>query len=46
VVTSEKENQREVNRFWFARSLPGPPLCYEKTVNGKMVYRMTMVRAR
>jgi hypothetical protein len=46
VVTTEKDNQRHVDRFWFARSLPGPPLCYEKAVNGKMAYRMTMIRAR
>jgi len=46
VVTHEKDGQREVNRFWFARALPGPPLCFEKTVNGQLVHRMTMVRAR
>lgn len=45
-VTAEKDNQRQVSRFWFARSLPGPPVCFEKTVDGQMVYRMTMLRAR
>ncbi len=43
VVTSEKEGKKEVKRFWFAKSLPGPPICCEQTVNGNRVFRMTLV---
>jgi hypothetical protein len=43
VVTLEKEGKKDVKRFWFAKSLPGPPICFEQTVNGKQVFRMTLV---
>lgn len=43
VVTLEKEGRKDIKRFWFAKSLPGPPICYEQTVNDKRVFRMTLV---
>lgn len=45
VVTREKEGKKDVKRFWFAKSLPGPPVCYEQTVNGKLTFRMTLVES-
>jgi hypothetical protein len=43
VVTSEKEGKKDVKRFWFAKSLPGPPVCYEQIVNSNRVFRMTLM---
>jgi hypothetical protein len=43
VVSSEKEGKKDVKRFWFAKTLPGPPICYEQTVDGTLTFRMTLV---
>jgi hypothetical protein len=34
---------QEVERYWFAKSLPGPPVQYERHVAGKLAFRMTLV---
>ena len=33
-----------VSRLWFARNLPGPPILYEQFRNGKLTFRMTLIR--
>ena len=32
-----------LNKFYFAKELPGPPVYYEKFLNGESVFRMTLV---
>jgi len=39
-VTLTGKNAGAVSVFWFARTLPGPPVRYEKQINGDTVYRM------
>lgn len=34
---------QEVERYWFARTLAGPPVRYERHVKGKRVFRMTLL---
>ncbi len=46
VVTGEKEGKKDVQSFWFAKSLPGPPIRFLQTVDGKQVFLMTLVENR
>ncbi|UCH93220.1 MAG: hypothetical protein JSV88_23460 [Candidatus Aminicenantes bacterium] len=43
-VTLKKGNQTNVQRYWFAKKLPGPPICFEETANGRVAYKMTMLK--
>jgi len=40
-TTAGKTNAK---RLWFAFSLPGPPVCYEETVDGQLTYRLVMLK--
>ena len=42
-VLSEAGSKRVVKRLWFAKSLPGPPINFDQLVDGKQVFRMTLV---
>ena len=43
-VTLKKEGKTNVQRYWFALDLPGPPICFEETVDGKLAFKMTMLK--
>jgi hypothetical protein len=43
-VTLEKGGKTNVQRYWFAINLPGPPICFEETTNGRVAYKMTMLK--
>ena len=43
-VTSAKGGKKNVQRYWFAKSLPGPPVYVEETVDGRIAYKMTMLK--
>lgn len=42
-VVGRVAGRREVKRFWFAKSLPGPPVDLVRRVEGRLVQRMTLV---
>lgn len=44
VVTLQKSGKKNVQHYWFAKSLPGPPICVEETVDGRLAYRLTMLK--
>jgi len=44
VVTTQKNGKRNVQCYWFAKSLPGPPICVEETADGRLAYRLTMLK--
>ncbi len=44
-VTSVKEGKKVVQRYRFAKMLPGPPLCFEQEVEGKLSFRMTLIKS-
>ena len=44
VVTVQKSGKKNVQRYWFAKSLPGPPICVEETADGRLAYRLTMLK--
>lgn len=44
-VRSRVDGKPEIRRFWFAKKLPGPPVCFERRVEGKLVLRMVLVSA-
>lgn len=42
-VSTELDNgSTQKRRFWFARSLPGPPVRVEQTLDGEQIYAMTL----
>jgi hypothetical protein len=43
-VKETKAGKTNIKRLWFAISLPGPPVCYEETIDGKMAYRLVMLK--
>ena len=43
-VTQAKDGKTDIQRYWFALTLPGPPICVEETVDGKVAYKMTMLK--
>jgi hypothetical protein len=43
-VKESKDGKANVKRLWFALSLPGPPVCYEETANGRLTYRLIMLK--
>ena len=43
-VTLGKDGKTNVQRYWFAINLPGPPICFEETVDGRVAYKMTMLK--
>ena len=42
-VNKEKEGKKEVAHYWFAKSLPGAPIYMEQILDGKPVFKMTLV---
>jgi hypothetical protein len=42
-TTETKEGKTHVSRFWFARSMPGPPILLTTEIDGKIAFKMTMV---
>jgi hypothetical protein len=43
-ITNEKDGKTNIKRFWFAKKLPGPPISYEEKTDGKIVYKLTMLK--
>jgi len=43
-VTLAKEGRVNVQRYWFALNLPGPPVCFEESIDGKLAFKMTMLK--
>jgi len=43
-VKETSGGKTHVKRFWFAKSLPGPPVCYEEEEEGRVVYRLKMLK--
>jgi len=43
-VTTEKEGKSNIQRYWFALDMPGPPICFEERLDGKLAYKMTMLK--
>ena len=43
-VTLGKDGKTDIQRLWFAINLPGPPICFEETIDGKVVYKLTMLK--
>ncbi len=43
-VTTEKEGKKTVKRLWFAKSLPGPPVYFEQSVDGEVIFHMVMLK--
>jgi hypothetical protein len=41
---SDKKKKKNVKRLWFAKKLPGPPVCYEEKQDGKVTFKMTMLK--
>ena len=42
-ATTEAGGKKDVKRLWFARTLPGPPICFEQFVDDQLMFRMTMI---
>ena len=42
-TAAEKEGKKMITRAWFARSMPGPPVLLIQELDGKTVFKMTMV---
>ncbi|MCP5045976.1 MAG: hypothetical protein GY940_02320 [bacterium] len=45
VVTTKKNNNTEITKYWFAKSMPGPPVYLEQMLDGKIVFKLTMVKS-
>ena len=45
-VTGRSGGQRELKRFWFAKTLPGSPIAFERFLGGKRVFRMILVQPK
>jgi hypothetical protein len=43
-VTRPKDGKTNTRRYWFAIKLPGPPICFEESVDGKVIYKLTMLK--
>jgi len=43
VVKKDKEEKKGVSHYWFAKSLPGAPIFMEQIIDGKSVFKMTLV---
>jgi hypothetical protein len=41
---SSKTKKKNVKRLWFAKKLPGPPICYEEKQDGTVIFKMTMLK--
>ena len=39
----EMTQGKQVHRFWFAKSKPGPPVLYERSTEGAVTYRMELI---
>lgn len=44
VIKITQGGKTTAKRLWFAKKLPGPPICYEEQVDGKTTYRMIMLK--
>jgi hypothetical protein len=45
-VTTKKEDKTQVDKYWFAKTLPGPPVMLTQTLDGKTVLKMTMIESK
>lgn len=43
-VSDKKKNPSGIQRYWFAKKLPGPPVVFEEEQGEKVVYKMTMLK--
>lgn len=43
-VSTEKTGKKSVKKLWFAKNLAGPPVGYEDSVDGKITYKMVMLK--
>ena len=43
-VTLSKEGKTNVQKYWFAVDVPGPPVCFEESADGKLIFKMTMLK--
>jgi hypothetical protein len=43
-VTLAKDGKTSVQRYWFALTLPGPPVCFEETADDRTAFKMTMLK--
>jgi hypothetical protein len=43
-VTLSKDGKTDIQRYWFAINLPGPPVYFEESVDGEVAYKMTMLK--
>jgi hypothetical protein len=43
-VKETKAGKTNEKRLWFAISLPGPPVCYEEKADGRLTYRLIMLK--
>jgi hypothetical protein len=44
IVKTDKDHKGE-ERCWFAKSMPGPPICFEQSEDGQTVFRVTMLKS-
>ncbi len=44
-ISSETNAVKSEKRFWFAKILPGPPICYEEKTSDVVTYRLTMLKS-
>lgn len=44
-VSSDTNEVKSEKRFWFAKILPGPPICYEEKNGDTVAYRLTMLKS-
>ena len=45
IIKSETDGKKNEKHLWFAKSLPGPPICYEESTDGKILFRMIMLKS-
>jgi hypothetical protein len=44
-IKPEKGGKGSEKRYRFAKSMPGPPVCFDETLDGRVIYRMTMLKS-
>lgn len=42
-VKKDKQGKKEISHYWFAKSLPGAPIFMEQILDGKPVFKMTLI---
>jgi len=43
-VSTTKDGKSSVQKYWFAKNLPGPPVCLEESAQDKLVYKMVLLK--